>query len=287
LEDAFPTSEDWYVCPLCLDGLTIEEFETKQLTVEDVPPKALGGKPLVLTCQKCNNDQGSKFDGEAAKQQRLGRFLAGQSAKPETAVLTLNGICSQAEITVNGTAGMLFTFPKEINDPAAVERMVEHMRMLAETQSTDFAFTVEPRLRYSPDRARVSWIRTAYLAAFALFGWKYILHPKLQPIREQLANPSAVTLPLLGMDIPDISSGRHEVWVVKAPAEHQSLLVIWGGHGVFLPLPNDPRTLEELARSLGARTDGPVHFSISGTMFSWPSRPEHLLDPDPLSGSPS
>ena len=51
--------------------------------------------------------------------------------------------------------------------------------------------------------------------------------------------------------------------MVKEPAEHQSLLVISGRlisgrRGVFLPLPNDPRSLEELARSLGARADGPV-----------------------------
>ena len=25
-EDALPTLEDWYLCPLCLDGLTIEEL---------------------------------------------------------------------------------------------------------------------------------------------------------------------------------------------------------------------------------------------------------------------
>jgi hypothetical protein len=109
------------------------------------------------------------------------------------------------------------------------------------------------------------------------------LQPALQPIRDQLANPSAVTLPLLSMDIPGIDPGRREVWVVKTPAEHRSLLVIWGGHGVFLPLPGDPRSLEELASVVGARTDGPVHYGITGTIFRWPSRPEHLLDPGPLS----
>lgn len=50
-EDAFPTGEDWYQCPLCLDVMpTVEEFETKELTVEHVPPKALSGDELVLKC---------------------------------------------------------------------------------------------------------------------------------------------------------------------------------------------------------------------------------------------
>lgn len=284
--DACPTDEDWYLCPLCIDVLlTVEEFKTGQLTVEHAPPGALGGKDLVLTCKDCNSDQGSKFDGEAVKQQEFGQFFSGQSARSEIAKFTLDGITAGVRMRVTGPAGMLFEFvPDKITNPADMERMVDHMRMLGETRGTDFRFTVEPRLRYFPERARVSWIRTAYLVAFALFGWKYILQPALQPIRDQLANPSTVTLPLLSMYIPDIDIGRHEVWVVKTPAEHQSLLVIWGGHGVFLPLPNDPRSLEELARSLGVRTDGPVSYSITGTILPWPSRPRHLLDPDPISG---
>ena len=280
LEDVFPTAEDCYVCPLCLDGLTIEEFTTRQLTVEHVPPEALGGKELVLTCKDCNNEQGSKFDGQAVKQQQFARLFSGQSTKPETARFTVDGIASGVEMYVTGQGSMLLTFPDKITNPA----MADHMHMLAETRSTDFRFTVESRLRYFPDHARVSWIRTAYLTAFALFGWKYILQQKLQPIREQLANPTAVTLPLLNTYDPGRDPGRHEVWIVKEPAEHRSLLVVRGEHGVFLPLPNDPRSLEELAGSLGTRRDRPVHYSITGTVIPWPSRPEYLLDPDPIGG---
>jgi hypothetical protein len=279
LEDAFPTGEDWYLCPLCIDVLlTVEEFKTGQLTVEHAPPGKLGGKELVLTCKDCNSDQGSKFDGEAVKQQQLAQLFSGQRA--ETARFTLDGIKTGVEMHVTGQKSMLLISPHKIYNPA----MEEHMRMLGETPSADFRFTVQPQLRYSPDRARVSWIRTSYLAAFALFGWKYILQQKLQPIRDQLANPSAVMLPLLYMYDAGRAPGRHEVWVVRAPAEHRSLLVVWGGHGVFLPLPKDPRSLEELARSLGVRADGPVHYSITGTMIPWPSRPQYLLDPDPISG---
>lgn len=62
--------------------------------------------------------------------------------------------------------------------------------------------------------------------------------PMRQPIPspgEQLMNPSAVTLPSLSMYDPNGNPGRHELWVVKEPAEHQSLLLISGRHGVFLP----------------------------------------------------
>ena len=95
-------------------------------------------------------------------------------------------------------------------------------------------------------------VRTGYLAAFALFGCRYILQPALQPIRDQLTNPSTVTLPVLSMYIPDGDPDRREIWVVKKPVERRSLLVMSGRHGVFLPLPNDHRNLAELADSVGA-----------------------------------
>jgi len=282
LEDAFPTDEDWYLCPLCLDVmLTVEEFATEQLSVEHVPPEALGGDELVLTCRRCNNDAGSKFDAEAHKQQRLWQFLSGQSQQAETATFTVGDITTRVEMHVTGHTGMFLMGLPKINNPAGLVRMEEHMRMLSETRSTDFRFTVTPRLKYFPDRARVSWIRTAYLAAFALFGWKYIMQPALQPIREQLMNPSTITLPLLSMYDPKGDPDRHELWAIKQPTEQRSLLVISGRHGVFLPVPNDPRSLEELARSLG-RADEPVRYAFTGDMFPWPSRPEHLLDPAPI-----
>lgn len=282
-EDAFPSDEDWYLCPVCLDVLlTVEEFATEQLSVEHVPPEALGGNELVLTCKRCNNDAGRHFDAEAHKQQRLRQFLSGHSQQPETARFTVGDITTRVEAHVTGRTGMFLTEVPKINNPADLERMEEHMRTLSDTRSTDFHFTVTPQLRYFPDRARVSWIRTAYLAAFALFGWKYILQPALQPIRDQLMNPSTITLPLLSMYDPNGDPGRHEIWAIKQPTEHRSLLVTSGQQGVFLPVPNDPRSLEELARSLGARANEPVRYAFTGDMFPWPSRPEHLLDPAPV-----
>jgi hypothetical protein len=42
---------------------------------------------------------------------------------------------------------------------------------------------------YNPRRARLGWVRAAFLVAFAWLGNRYILHPALQPLRVQLLNP--------------------------------------------------------------------------------------------------
>ena len=81
------------------------------------------------------------------------------------------------------------------------------------------------------------------------------------------------------------AEGRRELWIIKQPIQHQSLLVISGRHGVFLPLPNDARSVEELACTLGTNGDQAVRYEFTGDMLPWPSGPEHLLDP-PLAAVP-
>lgn len=280
LGNVFPTGEDWYLCPLCLDGLTVEEFATGELTVEHVPPKRLGGSDLVLTCKPCNSRAGTSFDSHAHKQERLERFLSGRSGgKPERASVTIGDVTTNVDMHVAGQSGLLFIEIPKINNPASTELMEQRMRELSKTPDAEFTITATPRLRYHPDHARVSWIRTGYLAAFALLGWNYILRPALRPIRDQLMNPAGITIPPLSTYIPEGNADRREIWIIKQPAEHRSILVVWGRHGVFLPLPNDPRDLESFAHGLGASTGQPVTFSLTGDSFAWPSRPEHLLDP--------
>jgi len=151
----------------------------------------------VLTCKACNNDAGAYFDGQAHRQERLRQLVSSQSDRPETVTFTVDDFPTRVEMRTAGRTGMLFTVIPQINNPAAVELTIEHMRVLSETRTTDFRFTVTPQVTYHPDRARLAWIRAAYLAAFALFGWTYILQPALQPIRDQLRNPSTPGLPPL------------------------------------------------------------------------------------------
>lgn len=279
-EHLLPSDADWYLCPLCLDGMfTVDELDTGRLTVEHAPPKSLGGREVALTCKTCNNFAGSKFDAEAQKQDRLQKFFSGESGVPEIGTLTFGEATTRVEMHINGHSSIFAAGIPKINNPTDLEVMEKKWDALHETQDTDSKFTFTPRIRHSPNRARVSWARTAYLTAFAIFGWKYILRSTLQPLRDQFINPSSITIPPLNMHIPDADQSRKEVWVIKKPIEHHSLLFIWGSQRIFLPAPNDTTSLEELSQRLNTRSAGPVHYSFSGDILSWPSRPEHVLDP--------
>src|SRR6266571_4294099 len=104
-EDSLPTPEDWYLCPLCLGGLTIEELGTGELTFE-----------------QCNSRAGGKFDGPAHTQDRIRRLLSGQGDRPETATFAVDGFAARVEMRTTGQVGMIFTAVPQINNPADLDR---------------------------------------------------------------------------------------------------------------------------------------------------------------------
>lgn len=59
-----PEIDDVFVCPLCFQYFTRECLNSDQLSLEHVPPKALGGKTkdCTLTCIRCNSDTGSQLE---------------------------------------------------------------------------------------------------------------------------------------------------------------------------------------------------------------------------------
>src|SRR5882724_8834404 len=51
-----------YICPVCLSEFSSVNMDDNPLTLEDAPPKSLGGTANVLTCKRCNNTAGHKID---------------------------------------------------------------------------------------------------------------------------------------------------------------------------------------------------------------------------------
>ncbi|HET9656007.1 MAG TPA: hypothetical protein VFP72_11670, partial [Kineosporiaceae bacterium] len=158
-----------------------------------------------------------------------------------------------------------------------------HMRALDEfaergDQRPNFSFTVHTR--FSETRARYSWIRSAYLAAFAALGWAYILSPVLRPIREQLANPDAEVLSTYMFRDPEADATARRLLLVSEPEELRCLAVSIGEHGVFLPSVFDPLTMDELAHRFAERCDENqrINVTLNGKLVPWPSRAMYFLD---------
>jgi hypothetical protein len=275
-----PDGRDYYACPCCRRLFTREAAESGLLTEEHVPPAKLGGRALVLTCKDCNGEAGHSFDAHAVTRARSDDFARGRvtgDVLPTTAYAgghPLRGTAGWTE------GGLRILGVDRQND----ERVrAAHMRALdgfAERgdQRPDFSFTVHTR--FSETRARYSWIRSAYLAAFAALGWAYILRPVLQPIREQLTNPESEVLSTYMFRDPEADATTRRLLLVNEPEELRCLSVVIGEHGVFLPGVFDPLTMDELAHRFAARCDEnqQLHVTLNGKLVPWPSRAMYFLD---------
>ena len=60
-----PDFSNGYLCPLCFNIFFEKDLDSNLknfLTLEDIPPKSLGGKPRALTCKDCNSTSGHELD---------------------------------------------------------------------------------------------------------------------------------------------------------------------------------------------------------------------------------
>jgi hypothetical protein len=60
-----------YLCPICAQEFPIDSVHDGRLTLEHVPPKAAGGKWLVLTCKECNSKAGHSIDSASARRDEM------------------------------------------------------------------------------------------------------------------------------------------------------------------------------------------------------------------------
>src|SRR6185369_16957261 len=134
------------------------------------------------------------------------------------------------------------------------------------------------------NRARVSWIRAAYVVAFARFGWSYLFQIALDPMRRHFRDPTTAELPILSMTDPDADTARREIWILERPVEKQCVAVVIGQYTVILPLPNDTRSLDDLSRAWVGDHDisQRVVGTASGVLFPWPGKPMYSFDPVPV-----
>lgn len=232
---------------------------------------------MALTCRWCNNEAGTRYDAEAKKQEMLRLFLAGESTDPMRVEYTIGGVTNRGNMHLSGNGALLLGVP-QANNPADVERLAQAMDSLVD--SGGFRLDWRPTMRISSNHARVSWLRTGYLVAFAALGWSYILQPALDPLRAQFEDPVNITVPPLILHEPSADPLRREVHIVEEPSEQRSVVISIGRRLIFLPSIDDSRPLDELARALGVQqTSRRVQFSFSGKRLPWPRKPQYFLDP--------
>jgi hypothetical protein len=186
--------EGTYVCPLCQRHFDIVALGRGQLTAEHVPPASRGGKRVILTCRMCNNAAGHGVDAEAARRDEAAQFEEvmryGKPGKAGRLTLTWGNQPLTIDASVGDDGVTELKVVGNANDPARIKAAHEFMAALSAEGKTD-GYTMQGTsfVRFHPRKARISDLRAAYLACCAKLGYRYALHPALDLVRAQIADP--------------------------------------------------------------------------------------------------
>jgi hypothetical protein len=264
-----------YGCPICLRGFS--EAQIGLLTFEDSPPRSQGGREVVLTCKDCNDQAGHGIDAEAARFEKIIDFAAGTLNSPIRGYITVDEVRMDMEFTaVNREvqiAGISHT-----NAPGVVDALRGRLDRFVDDGVADWMFTLSFGDRSRPRPSSVSWLKSAYVIAFAAFGYRYILHPALDIVREQIRDPEREVITRFSTLAPEAKRDTRILALVEDPPELRSILVQMGRHVVFLPRPDDPDIYQRLKSAVRA--------APKGTRLPWPVGPVFKLDRGPRPVSP-
>ncbi len=123
-------------------------------------------------------------------------------------------------------------------------------------------------------KTRVARLKSAYLAAFAKFGFRYAFDKRLSAIRQQLVTPHTEVVEFPEFSPPDPDLSRDAILIATKPLS--ALLVMIAGHAVVLPWLEESWSDVELYRRLAEVPSKGVTFS--GAVISWPEKCELTLD---------
>lgn len=184
--DDEPDRRRVYACPQCFSLHPRTSIEAGKLTEEHVPPRSIGGRPLVLTCAACNHGAGQAIDGDAAGQARAKDFLA--LRRGESRVRLGGDINALLQVPEPGSLELVAS--RNQNHPATFAAFDSQLRRwLGSSRVADTPPSFELQLpppTFDNWRANLSYLRAAYLTAFAVYGYRLVLGRSFGPIRRQL-----------------------------------------------------------------------------------------------------
>lgn len=262
-------AEAVYACPLCLVLATRDGVRTGLLTEEHVPPRYAGGRGLVLTCAACNHAAGSGMDSHAERYDAVVAVLAGGPGRPVRATVTVGGVAQNVSLG-RGDDGFRILGIERANAPTVAAEIG------ARLEASPTELTVSFRERFEPRRASLSWLRAAYLAAFAAFGYRYVLSPPLALVRQQLADPATPLMRPVVLRDMSAPRERRDLLVVTRPTEERGVAVAMGERVVFLPWIDDDGSYFDRAHARHPDADAVV--DVHGKRVPWPNGAQHALD---------
>lgn len=245
--------KDFYICPICLKPhKNLNSLDP--LTLEDAPPKSLGGKANTLTCKSCNNTSGYKIDFHLAERLRElddTQFLPGTEMKVK---IKIGNEILNATVSVNqdGTLEILHSIKN--NNPEILE---QKMKEIKGGMVIDMNYL---KSRVIPEKLEYALLKTGYILVFQKFGYAFILDSSYDVVRQQLQNPEERIYPEGFWLSPPYPKSMCGVYFVMDKGL-ECLLALFNLDtgkterlfGTFMPLPINP--IDKVIRELNKKID--------------------------------
>ncbi len=242
-ENLINAEKDTYYCPLCLKGYkSLCLAENDFLTLEDAPPKSLGGKANILTCKDCNNEAGTKIDSHLVERMKE---LENKQLLPKSEMKVLVDIDEDtfnATLSVDENNKMSLSFSSKNNNPNVLNPIMEETK---KDKRINFSF---PKTKVNSEKLEYSILKTAYLLFFQKTGYSLIFDESYDIIREQIKNTEKRIYPyhFWGYNEPGLSQGLY--FVIQK--DYESVMMVFNLKAdkiersfiVFLPVPKNNKS---------------------------------------------
>lgn len=267
-----------YFCPICGKGYSEDAaYSGELLTLEDVPPRNMGGKGLLLTCRTCNSEAGRKLDCHIKSQTELmtfGQILMGQSKEQQTSAnLILNGLNYPVSINKTGKTTAIKVKPY---DPKKIDKLKDHMMALSENNDWDgYEFNINKKVKFDQRLLKLALLKSGFLLITAMLGYRYAFDERLSIIREQIQNPENE---LLGTCFW-VEPGKDDIFpkrrIILVTDPLPLFLVTYDTGAVILPNHSSPI---DLYGTLKANWEKGQRINFTGEIYRWPEKPVMVLD---------
>lgn len=255
-------AERFYVCPICLHAFSEEALALRVLSREDVPPKSMGGRKLVLTCRRCNSEGGHEADSHARREADLYDFATGDLREIKAGLTTASGSVP-IRLSASGGGILMFGVPAATAPTTHAHVMGDFEDATRDGKWEGFSLKLAFPA-FSPERARASWLRSAYLAFFAALGYRFIFRPELDMVRARIRDPRLDEPRTFRILRPESSAPA--LIRVEQPDVFRSYAMFYRRNVVFLPRYNDHGLYGRLAEHPETTV------TAAGIEYPWPTR---------------
>lgn len=269
--------EEFYICPICGHGFDRNALDQNYLTLEHVPPDSVGGEELLLTCKNCNNEAGAIVDSQVARRMEHFDFYDALYSKHSDydgpAILEINNKSINIKLNIKSNGSGINMFGSG-NDPNELRQFFENMdKKVIEGTWDKTKMNIKLKRGYNKWLSKVGDLRTGYLIAFCIFGYKYIFSKMLERVREQILNPKKKVLTNFWLPLGRKYYQKNVFSLVDEP--FRAVFIGLGHTGVILPRLNSPDNL--YSDTLSGIEEG-AKIRLNGTLLKWPHEMHLLLD---------